>query len=117
MKKALSTLAGISLLALAGTAGAQDPTVLSDGQMDGVTAGLVAFAGIEGGANVLPGDILAETGVQFYTYTQSVTTTDSAGVKTYPFAVSFFNGAATGYSVYFKPVASQVTGYGVAQIN
>ncbi len=43
MKTALSMLAGVSMLALAGAAQAAEPVTLNDAQMDGVTAGYAAI--------------------------------------------------------------------------
>jgi hypothetical protein len=61
-----SLLAGVSLIALASTAHAEQPLVLSDGQMDGVTAGASALANA---AALALGD--------FDAFTQTVTATNS----------------------------------------
>jgi hypothetical protein len=72
--KFLSLLAGASLVALAGVANAGQPMTLSNGQMDGVTAGAAATANA---AALALGDFDAETFTQ--TATNSVTTIGSIG--------------------------------------
>lgn len=59
--KLFSLVAGAALLALAGTAYAGQPQRLSDGQMDGVTAGGTALADA---AALALGEVLSDTATQ-----------------------------------------------------
>jgi hypothetical protein len=69
--KFCSLLAGASLIALAGAANAREAVALSDGQLDGVTAGAAATAA---GQALALGD--------FLTLTQTVTATDAVSTLT-----------------------------------
>jgi predicted nicotinamide N-methyase len=69
MKKLISLAAGATLLALASTANAAQPVALTDGQMDGVTAGGVAIAN---GASLALGEVTAETATETSTNVDTV---------------------------------------------
>jgi len=69
-KKQLSFVAGAALLALAGTAYAEQPMQLTDKQMDGVTAGATALANAAAAAF---GELFADTATQTSTNTVTVT--------------------------------------------
>lgn len=60
-KKLSSLVAAAALLALAGNAYAGQPTLLSDNQMDGVTAGAMAIANA---ASLALGEVIADTFTQ-----------------------------------------------------
>jgi hypothetical protein len=89
MKTALSMLAGVSMLALAGAANAGEPVTLSDAQMDGVTAGFTAISFSDLGAFAFA-DLVADAKAIDIQTAQSITTTgtDANGnpTVTYPFA-------------------------------
>lgn len=58
MKRAISILAGVALLALGGLAQAGEPVPLTEGQMDQVTGGGTALA-LSGAATL--GDVISST--------------------------------------------------------
>lgn len=96
--KLCSLLAGVALVAFAGAANAAEPMVLSNGQMDGITAGAAANANA---AALALGDFDAFT--QTVTATNSVTTlrlTNPDGT------VSFTPGIAIGQSYAAAAAAS-----------
>jgi hypothetical protein len=70
MKKLIPLAAGAALLALASTANAAQPVALTDGQMDGVTAGGTA---IGNAAALALGEVLADTQTQTSTNVDTVT--------------------------------------------
>jgi len=69
-KKLFSLVAGAALLALAGTAYAGEPVLLSNKQMDGVSAGAAALANV---AALALGEAFADTVTQSSTNTVTVT--------------------------------------------
>jgi len=90
-----SLLAGASLIALASAANAAGPVVLSDGQMDRVTAGAASTANA---AALALGDFDATTLTQ--TATNSVTTITS--IKQFGIAVGQSLSVATAASALFQ---------------
>ena len=92
-RKLCSMLAGASLLAFAGGAHAASPTVLSNSQMDGVTAGASAVA--NAGALAL-GD--------FDAFTQTITATNA--VASNRVGTTFIPGVAIGQSFSAAAAAS-----------
>jgi hypothetical protein len=90
-----SLIAGAALLALAGTAYAGQPLLLSDKQMDGVTAGATALANA---ASLALGEIEAVTVTQ--TSTNTVTVTPRIAV-----AQSFAQALAAG-GIFFQAAAA-----------
>jgi hypothetical protein len=89
MKTALSMLAGVSMLALAGAANAGEPVTLSDAQMDGVTAGFTAISFSDLGAFAFA-DLVADAKAIDTQLAQSITTSVTNGngetTFTFPFA-------------------------------
>ena len=69
MKKLIPLAASAALLALASTANAAQPVALTDGQMDGVTAGGVAIANA---AALALGEVTADTATETSTNVDTV---------------------------------------------
>jgi hypothetical protein len=92
MRKLYAALAAIPLLAVAGIASAQEPVVLSNGQMDSVTAG--AASGIDVTLTALAtGGSVAATEVAALAQITQTPTTFSTTFNGIPLSVTLSSGA------------------------
>jgi hypothetical protein len=117
MKTALSMLAGVSMLALAGAAQAAEPVTLNDAQMDGVTAGYTAIINfVFASQGTAIADLISQT-QQLALGSPTILVAGEAAVG--PLASVFGNILAVGSNngTVGLPATAQIGGFGLATTN